>query len=393
MGEFIAKQQLNVCRFKLGMLPWHRTNPTFVGGRKYCVCGTWGNSVATKGSGETVVCSLGLINSLHDVVTEQAMCKKLNFQCKRYPYQNINMIGLCTKIGKKMVSLCVTCSTLALWSSRRIGTTGPDCGYHDKIKLYTCKYNGTPSFSHHGLKISTPEAPDRLNMEKILSIQKKIQILMEKQKVDQYSMLNIERSYISKDEELMYKIYLLMDKNYRKKLQISRINNVSHCTTLRTTCVARYCIYCMSYVKPGSGAAIWVVVNGLKKEQDKKNYNKLCQNHQKIIHRIPTSQIYKQLEAVNSKTASEFSFYKPKDNRASLQLVYLCPVDLRNARRRIIYDITTIPFIEDLYRWIDASERRKTRNARKNKNMAMKSFRQSTITKNSINKPSIKFSM
>ena len=385
LGENVAKRQIEACRAKFGMLSWHRTDYSFIGNRKYCVCGQWAHSVASHTGDDTEICFLGLVNSVHDVSSGKPMCNKAEYQCQRYPYQEMNVIGISVKMGKNLIVACSKCGSLIKWNSENVSEFGPDCGYHDSYMVSLSKYNGNDAFVQHKLRITTPEMPDRVNMDKVRTVE---------QRIKNYHN-GVSKEPLTPDGKLLYKVYRLMDKNYRGKLNALRASNICHWKTIRTTSMPRYCIYCMSYIPPGSGGCVWVVVNGMKKEQDIKHYEALCNTYQRIIHRIPPTQIYQQLDACSIKSTSDYSFYKKRTSDQQedvrLQMVHLCPVDLRNARKRIIYDLTTMPFLEDLYRWIDSSARRKISDIRKNKNRAMRSFQKATQVRNSMKRPSQKF--
>ncbi len=349
MGKDVASWQIEACRAKYAMMPWEPTDIALIGDRYYCGCGEWGDAVVTPVSRKRTIHAIGMTGGYYDAVSGTVHCKRDKETCIEHAYMKLNMIGVAAKVGKRWVALCAKCGIITRWKHDAYSEKGPDCGHHREDAVNALKYHGTRAFIHHGFEMSTPERPYRIDNSVV-------SLLRKKRKMHTSNPSGTQA--LTQEEEHILKQNRILSPGYRDRLAVSRQSNYA-CPNTGRNASTRYCIYCLKKIPPGGGASIWVLKNGLDESEEVARYQERCELYGRMMNRAGTDVIYKQADMTTSRTSPGDRLDSDKDD-PRLELIWLCPIDWRNVRRRMTYDSTTVPFIEDLFRWIDSRRRRKT---------------------------------
>lgn len=360
LGTEVAGHQIEACRARYQIMPWEPTDLALVGDRYFCGCGDWGDPVVSSMSRKRTIHALGVTGGYYDTISEAVHCKRDKQACIDNPYRKISMIGVAVRVGnKRWVTLCATCGVIIIWKHDSYSEKGPDCGYHDEDAKNALMYNGTRSYIHHGFEMSTPERPYRVDKAIIALLRKKRRL---------HNARPETCDPLTNGERTLWKKHRILSVAYRSRLIGARVTNYATDNT-GGTFSKHSCIYCMRRIPPGGGASILVVKNGLDEIEDKRRYNERCDLYGRVINRASTDVIYQHTDhALTGGGIDEYSVDDKEEHRqtermgqtTTLELVRLCAVDWRNVRQRMFYDSTTVPFLEDLFRWIDSRRRKKT---------------------------------
>jgi len=341
-------------------MPWEPTDLALVGDRYYCRCGDWGDPVVTPVARRRNVHAVGITGGYYDTVEEAVHCKRDKALCAEHPYRRINMIGVAARVGnKRWVVLCATCGVLMQWQHDCYSERGPDCGHHREDAVNALRYQGARAYIHHGYEMSTPERPYRFDRGLLAELRTKRR--MHETDPAQHPALTPREEYILKQHRVL-------SSAFRDRLAIARRDHYAT-DRIGRSLSSHHCIYCMRRIPPGGGASILVVKNGLDEAEERRRYEERCDVYGRVINRASANTIYGQTGRALGTDASAATA-TPAEGRAArmgetttLELVRLCAVDWRNVRTRMFYDSTTVPFLEDLFRWIDARRHKKTLNS------------------------------
>lgn len=133
LGDDIARNQLEACRRKEGLMPWEPTDLDIIGVRYYCGCGAWAE-VVVNDNDERDIHAIGLSDTIFDCVTKIVRCNRQKKQCDDQ-LRTVNMIGKAVLLQKKWYTLCAKCSSLTPWSDYKNSDLGPDCGCHSQESI------------------------------------------------------------------------------------------------------------------------------------------------------------------------------------------------------------------------------------------------------------------
>jgi len=263
--------------------------------------------------------------------------------------------------NKAWVTLCATCGVIMKWNHDAYSERGPDCGHHREDAENALRYRGSRAYIHHGFEMSTPERPYRVERSIIAALRKKRRLHQAHPDIHEP---------LTPQNEAVLKQYRILSPAYREQLAVARRPNYAT-PSVGSLMSSHNCIYCMKHIPAGGGASIWVVKNGLDEMEDHRRYNERCDFFGRVINRASVDSIYRHAnkatetdkDSVETSTGGEEELALRRQRRqeqsTTLELVRLCGVDWRNVRMRMFYDSTTVPFLEDLFRWIDSKRRKK----------------------------------
>jgi hypothetical protein len=356
LGTEVASHQIEACRARYRMMPWEPTDLALIGDRYYCRCGEWGDPIMSPISRKRTIHAIGITGGYYDTKDKTVHCKRDKSLCVEHPYRKINMIGVAVCVANRYwVTLCATCGVITKWCHESYSEKGPDCGNHREDAENAMKYHGVRAYIHHGYEMSTPERPYQVGRPMISTLRKKQKLHRE----------NPDKNpSLTPHEENMWRHYHILSPIYRDRLAIARRENYAD-VGLGYAVSTHHCIYCMRRIPPGGGASILVIKNGLDEVEDQRRYDELCDMYGRVLNRASTDSIYQQTNYKLWKQEKDDENKRDRHIRrmsqsTSLELVRLCAVDWRNVRKRIFFDSTTVPFLEDLFRWIDSRRRKKT---------------------------------
>ena len=128
LGDDVARNQLEACRKKEGLMAWQPSDLSVMGNRYYCGCGSWAE-VVVNDNDERDIHAIGLSNAIYDCVTKKVRCNRGRRQCYD-ELKEVNLIGKAVRLKKKWYTLCAKCSSLTPWTDYKNSQLGPDCGCH-----------------------------------------------------------------------------------------------------------------------------------------------------------------------------------------------------------------------------------------------------------------------